>query len=182
MEDFQDEASPPRGGTWAGALLPSGGAIPPGELPSRRGKSSSSSSPTTLPSWGGLSSSTSSQHQPLPNPSSSLVFNLYIKTIDWCLWVTSSVDYILSLITIWFIWWKIICSDLLCYLIPLWSWACLSFVSSHFRSWGHGRNHVNLICVRYFDDIYVAILLVVSCERRLHDTSPYLGLRECIVE
>ena len=31
-----------------------------GELPSRRGKSSSSSSPTTLPSWGGQSPSTSS--------------------------------------------------------------------------------------------------------------------------
>ena len=26
------------------------------------------------------------------------------------------------------------------------------------------------------------IPLVVPCERRLHDTSPYLGLRECIVE
>ena len=43
-------------------------------------------------------------------------------------------------------------------------------------------NHVNLICVRYFDGMYVVIPLVVSCERRLHDTSPYLGLRECIVE
>ena len=29
------------------------------------------------------------------NPSSSLVFNLCIKTLDWYLWVTSSVDYIL---------------------------------------------------------------------------------------
>ena len=45
---------------WAGALLPSGGAIPSGELPSRRGKSSSSLSPTTLPSLGGQSPSTSS--------------------------------------------------------------------------------------------------------------------------
>ena len=43
-------------------------------------------------------------------------------------------------------------------------------------------NHVNLICVRYFDDMYVVIPLMVSCECRLHDTSPYLGLRECIVE
>jgi Fe-S cluster assembly iron-binding protein IscA len=41
-------------------LLPSDGAIPPGELPSWRGKSSSSSSPTTLPSWGGQSPSTCS--------------------------------------------------------------------------------------------------------------------------
>ena len=50
-----------------------------------------------------------------------------------------------------------------------------------------GRNHVasnhaNFICHRYFDDMNVVIPLVVSCERRLHDTSPYLGLRECIVE
>src|SRR5215216_5450434 len=35
------------------------------------------------------------QHQILSNPSSSLVFNLVTVTIDWCLWVTSSVDYIL---------------------------------------------------------------------------------------
>ena len=57
-EVFQDEVPPPRGGTWAGALLPSGGAIPPGELPSRRGKSKPSSSPTPLSSLGGQSSST----------------------------------------------------------------------------------------------------------------------------
>ena len=31
------------------------------------------------------------------NPSSSLVFNLCIKTSDWYLWVTTSVDYILYL-------------------------------------------------------------------------------------
>ena len=31
----------------------------------------------------------------ISNPSSSLVFNLCTRTIDWCLWVTSSVDYIL---------------------------------------------------------------------------------------
>ena len=42
-------------GTWAGALLPFGGAISSG-----RGKSSWSSSPTTLSSLGGQSSSTSS--------------------------------------------------------------------------------------------------------------------------
>ena len=35
----------------------------------------------------------------------------------------------------------------------------------------------NLICVRYFHDMYVTILLVVSCECRLHDTSPYLSQR-----
>ena len=57
-QDFRDGGPPSRGGTWAGALLSFGGAIPPGELPSRRGKSLSSSSPTTLPSWGGQSPST----------------------------------------------------------------------------------------------------------------------------
>ena len=100
------------------------------------------------------------QHHLLSNPSSSLVFNLCTGTLDWCLWVTSSVDYILYLITICFIWWKIMCSYPLSYLIPLWSWARLSFVSSYFCSWIHERsrvasNHVNLICVQYFDDMYV---------------------------
>ena len=38
-------------------------------------------------------------------------------------------------------------------------------------------NHVNFICVRYFDGMYVVIPLVVSCERRLHDTSPLYGPR-----
>jgi hypothetical protein len=33
-EDFWDEAPPSRDGTWAGAILLSGGAIPPGKLPS----------------------------------------------------------------------------------------------------------------------------------------------------
>ena len=35
------------------------------------------------------------QHHLISNPSSSPVFNLVTGTIDWCLWVTSSVDYIL---------------------------------------------------------------------------------------
>ena len=35
------------------------------------------------------------QHHLISNPSSSLVFSLVTETIDWCLWVTSSVDYIL---------------------------------------------------------------------------------------
>jgi hypothetical protein len=42
-EDFWEEVPLSRGGTWAGAILPSGGQIPPGELPSQRGKPSSSS-------------------------------------------------------------------------------------------------------------------------------------------
>ena len=33
------------------------------------------------------------QHHLLSNPSSSLVSNLYTKTLDWYLWVASSVDY-----------------------------------------------------------------------------------------
>ena len=35
------------------------------------------------------------QHHLISNPSSSLVFNLCLKTSDWYLWVASSVDYIL---------------------------------------------------------------------------------------
>jgi hypothetical protein len=46
--------------TGTGALLLSGGAIPPGKLPSGRGKSKLSSSPTFLSSWEDQSSSTSS--------------------------------------------------------------------------------------------------------------------------
>ena len=55
------------------------------------------------------------QHHLISNPSSSLVFDLVTGTIDWCLWVTSSVDYSLQLVYRW----KIICSDPLCLLIPL---------------------------------------------------------------
>ena len=33
------------------------------------------------------------QHHLISNPSSSLVFNLCLKTSDWYLWVASSVDY-----------------------------------------------------------------------------------------
>ena len=35
------------------------------------------------------------QNHLISNPSSSLVFNPITGTMDWCLWVTSSVDYIL---------------------------------------------------------------------------------------
>ena len=40
------------------------------------------------------------QHHLLSNPSSSLVFNLCLKTSDWYLWVASSVDYILLLMLV----------------------------------------------------------------------------------
>jgi hypothetical protein len=59
-EDFRDKAPPSRGGTWAGAILLSGGAIPPGILPSGRGKSKPSTSPMILSSREDQSSSTSS--------------------------------------------------------------------------------------------------------------------------
>ena len=38
-------------------------------------------------------------------------------------------------------------------------------------------SHVNLVFVRYFDKMYVVFPLVVSCERRLNDTSPLFGPR-----
>ena len=55
-------------------------------------------------------------------------------------------------------------------------------MSSYFCSRGYGRslvisNHVMLMFIRYFDDMYVALPLVVLCERRLHETSTYLGLK-----
>ena len=55
-------------------------------------------------------------------------------------------------------------------------------MSSYVCSRGHGRSlaissHVNLVFVQYFDEMYVVILVVVSCERRLHDTSPLFGPR-----
>ena len=54
------------------------------------------------------------------------------------------------------------------------------FVSSYVCSRGHGRSlvissHVNLVYVRYFDEMYVVFPLVVLCERRLDDTSPLFG-------
>ena len=36
---------------------------------------------------------------------------------------------------------------------------------------------MNLVFVRYFDEMYVVSPLVVLCERRLHDTSPSFGPR-----
>ena len=55
-------------------------------------------------------------------------------------------------------------------------------MSSYVCSRGHGRslvisNHVNLVFVQYFDEVYVVSTLVVLCERRLHDTSPLFGPR-----
>ena len=69
-----------------------------------------------------------------------------------------------------------------CILLPLWLWTWICFVSSYICSWGHGwslpiSSHVNLVFVRYFDEMYVVSPLVVLCERRLHDTSPLFGPR-----
>ena len=92
-EDFRDEAPPSRGRTWAGPILLSGGAILPGILPSGRGKSKPSTSPTISHRGRTNLHQHLHQHHLISNPSSSLVFNLCLKTSDWYLWVASSVDY-----------------------------------------------------------------------------------------
>ena len=61
----------------------------------------------------------------------------------------------------------------------------IGFVSSSVCSGGHGRsfvisNHVKLLFVQYFDEVYVVLPLEVSCKCRLHETSPYLGLWEAL--
>ena len=38
-------------------------------------------------------------------------------------------------------------------------------------------SHVNLVFVRYFDEMYVVSPLVVLCECQLHDTSLFFGPR-----
>ena len=55
-------------------------------------------------------------------------------------------------------------------------------MSSYICFLGHGRSlaissHVNLVFVRYFDEMYVVSPLVVLCDRRLNDTSPLFGPR-----
>ena len=64
-----------------------------GTLPSGRGKSSPSSSPTLLSSGEGNIHQHLHQHHLLSNPSSSLVSNSCLQVWDWYLWVASSVDY-----------------------------------------------------------------------------------------
>ena len=94
-EYFRDGAPPCRGGTWAGALLPSGGAISSGNFPPG-GRNHRHHHHQQLSHLGeGNLHQHLQQHYLISNPSSSLVFNLVTGTIDWCLWVTSSVDYIL---------------------------------------------------------------------------------------
>ena len=56
-------------------------------------------------------------------------------------------------------------------------------MSSYVCSSGHdGRSlaissHVNLVFVRYFDEMYVVSPLVALCESGIHDTSPLFGPR-----
>ena len=42
-------------------------------------------------------------------------------------------------------------------------------------------SHVNLVFVRYYDEMYVVSPLVVSCERQLHDTSPLFVLGNAVI-
>ena len=89
------KAPSPRGGIWAGALLPSSRAIPPGNVPPGGGNHHHHHHQQLSHLGEGNLHQHLQQHHLLSNPSSSLVFNLCIGTIGWCLWVTSSVDYIL---------------------------------------------------------------------------------------
>jgi hypothetical protein len=48
--------------------------------------------------------------------------------------------------------------------------------------WNHWiKVYVQIVIYHYLTSGYDIILLVVSCERRLYDTSPFMGLVECIV-
>ena len=76
-------------------FLPSGGAIPSGNFPPGEGNHRHCHDQQLSHLWEGNLHQHLQQHHLLSNPSSSLVFNLCTETIDWCLWVTSSVDYIL---------------------------------------------------------------------------------------
>ena len=89
------EAPPSRGGTWAGALLPSGERFRRGNFPPGGGNHRHHHHQKLSHLGEGYLHQHLQQHHLLSNPSSSLVFNLCTGTLDWCLWVTSSVDYIL---------------------------------------------------------------------------------------
>ena len=65
---FLDETPPPRGGTLAEPIQGSGEAVLPGKLPSRRGKSSPSSSPTLLSSGEGNLHQHLHQHHLISKP------------------------------------------------------------------------------------------------------------------
>ena len=94
-EHFRDFPPPSRGGTRAGALLLSGGAIPPGKLPSGRGKSKPSSSPTFLSSWEASSSSTSSSAPSHLQTLVHLLYSIFVSNLRLVPGGASSVDYIL---------------------------------------------------------------------------------------
>jgi hypothetical protein len=92
-EDFRDEAPPSRGGTWAGALLPSGGQIPPGNFPPGGGNHRHHHHQPLSHLGGSYLNQPLQQHHLISNHSSSLVSDLCLKNSDWYLWVSSSVDY-----------------------------------------------------------------------------------------
>ena len=77
------------------STFPLCGAIPPGEFPAGGGNHRHHHHQQLCHLWEGNLHQHLPQHHLLLNPSSYLVFNLCTGTIDWCLWVTSSVDYIL---------------------------------------------------------------------------------------
>ena len=94
-EKFWDFLPPSARRNLGGALLPSGGAILPGKLPYRRGKSKPSSSPTLQSSWRSSSSSTSS---PVPSHLKTLVHllcSIFVSNLRLVPGGASSVDYIL---------------------------------------------------------------------------------------
>ena len=94
-EKFWDFPPPSARRNLGGALLLSGGAILPGKLPSGRGKSKPSSSPTLQSSWGSSSSSTSS---PAPSHLQTLVHllcSIFVSNLRLVPGGASSVDYIL---------------------------------------------------------------------------------------
>ena len=90
---FRDEAPPSRGGTWrnqsrAPAELFCRGNIPPGGGNHHHRHHHRSSHREGVNMHQHLH-----QHHLISNPSSSLVSNLCLRTLDWYLWVASSVDY-----------------------------------------------------------------------------------------
>ena len=94
-ENYWDFPPPSARRNLGGALLLSGGAILPGKLPSGRGKSKPSSSPTLQSSWRSSSSSTSS---PAPSHLKTLVHllcSIFVSNLRLVPGGASSVDYTL---------------------------------------------------------------------------------------
>ena len=130
MQNGRIRAPPSRGRTGAGAVLPSGGAILPRELPYRRGEIEAiviTNNPLIFgrPIFINIFNNTISSQTLVHLLCSIFVLEPQIGT---CGWVVVLIHLVVD--ASWFIWWKIICSDPLCYLISFWSWAWILFVSS----------------------------------------------------